>query len=60
MKIKGRLWFCLHLIFSAPFGSYFDVYTDMWDKQREDPNGLIVMYEELKRVSGPRFIFPNG
>lgn len=33
----------------VPWGSYFD-HALAWEKQIEDPNVMIVMYEELKQV----------
>ena len=28
----------------------FDIYADFWDNHRDDPNILIVWFEDLKKV----------
>lgn len=43
---------------AVAFGNHFDVYAEIWDKCREDPNILIVWYETLVRVSKPSN-YPN-
>ena len=40
--------YCLYL--TAVFSSLFDLYADVWDNYRDDPNVLIVWYEDLKQV----------
>lgn len=39
---------------SVAWGSYFD-HALAWEKRHDDPNVMIVTYEELKQVEQPSF-----
>ena len=43
-------------MFSVMWGSIFDWYADIWDNHRNNPNVLIVFYEDIIMVSGSHMI----
>lgn len=43
---------------SVAWGSYFD-HALAWEKRLDDPNVMIVTYEELKQVEQPNFYKVN-
>lgn len=36
--------------YPVPFGNVLDHYADVWDNYRNDPDVLIIFYEDLKEV----------
>ena len=43
--------YCSFIVAAVFYGNYFEVYAEIWDRCRHDPNILIVWYEDLIRVS---------